>query len=114
MKALQYGQISGATDVPETVVVAWGARAIKEGESFCLLGSRQSIIFNVHRDSKVAKAFETWLDNVALRQCRKWAHTVRDDSYDVFELKSPVGFKFTATCNGSFDYIYMTAWAESK
>lgn len=118
-----WGEIDGMTKVPELAKFAWGARAIKEKEGFDLLGDRMSFRFfknGVATDTqppeqhKAYTAFEHWLSKKALTNAKKWAAYASSDSVNIFTCDSDDGYHYRATCNGSFGYVYMTAWADEE
>lgn len=116
-----WGEIDGMTNIPEAAKFAWGARAIKEKPDFSLLHDRMGFRFIVDgkpvsirpdNQKKEHNKFENWLSKKAFVAARRWASYVSSSSSDIFTCDSDDGYHFRATCNASYGYIYMTAWAD--
>jgi hypothetical protein len=92
-------------NIPENVVCKWGARAIKEKEGFSFCPDRKSF------EGEDDKGFSDWL-NKTLNKAREWATHQSPSGSAVLTIEEDK-YKYQATCNGSYGYVYMAAWKHS-
>ena len=96
---------------------AWGARMITQGAYLDFLGDRQSLVY---RTEEARDKLTTALDGWVIKQMRE----VYKRKYDRFEVSPNYEHEFIiyegkdimalANTNGSFGYLYISAWLKDN